>query len=84
MLGLQPPGFVAVPTHFFKLVVAEVGSGSDAVLAVGSFVVPNAPVQDRVPLTACAVPLRVLEALAGLELLPSVFPAEFEERHVGC
>jgi len=59
---------VAVPTHFFKVVLAERtsddGTVSDAV--VGAFVMPNAPVQPDTPLTAFSVPLEALEEAAGV------------------
>ena len=49
-----PPRMVAVPTHFFKVVLAERGPApsseggqQDAVL--GAFVIPNAPVQPDTP-----------------------------------
>ena len=64
-----PPRLVAVPTHFFKVVLAERGpaAGSegeqDAVL--GAFVLPNAPVQPDTPLTAFSVPVESLEEAAG-------------------
>ena len=65
----QPPRLVAVPTHFFKVVLAERGvapgseGAQDAVL--GAFVLPNAPVQPDTPLTAFSVPVESLEEAAG-------------------
>ncbi len=41
-----------------------------------SFVLPNAVVEDSKPLTDFVVSLRELEAAAGLELLPHVFPVD--------
>jgi len=38
---------VAVPTHFFKVVVAETGNGQ---LDMEAYVMPNAPIADNVPL----------------------------------
>ncbi len=64
-----PPRLVAVPTHFFKVVLAERGAApgnegeQDAV--VGAFVLPNAPVQPDAPLTAFSVPVESLEEAAG-------------------
>ena len=58
-----------MPTHFFKVVLAERGSSEnsessqDAVL--GAFVLPNAPVQADTPLAAFSVPLECLEEAAG-------------------
>lgn len=62
---------VAVPTHFFKVVLAErssvvdsdAASQPDAVL--GAWVLPNAPLQPDMPLTAFSVPLESLEEAAG-------------------
>ena len=52
---------VAVPTHFFKVVLAE----GDQEAALGAFVLPNAPVQPDTPLTAFSVPVESLEEAAG-------------------
>ena len=66
-----PPRLVAVPTHFFKVVLAERGAApgnegeQDAV--VGAFVLPNAPVQPDTPLTAFSVPVESLEEAAGAD-----------------
>ena len=68
-----PPRLVAVPTHFFKVVLAERGSAAgdeaeqDAVL--GAFVLPNAPIQPDTPLTAFSVPVESLEEAAGGAIL---------------
>jgi endonuclease G len=60
---------VAVPTHFFKVVLAEKGAAGDIDTApeavMGAFVIPNAPVQADMPLTAFSVPLASLEEAAG-------------------
>lgn len=63
-----PPRMVAVPTHFFKVVLAERASGGaegDQQVALGAFVLPNAPVQPDTPLTAFSVPVESLEEAAG-------------------
>ncbi|KAL6016679.1 nuclease, partial [Candidozyma auris] len=62
----SPPN-IAVPTHFFKLVVGE-NNGSDKV-SVGAFVLPNEPIANEQPLTAFQVPVEALERSTGLELL---------------
>lgn len=67
----SPPN-VAVPTHFFKLIVGE-REGSDN-LAVGAFVLPNAAIDDSTPLTQFQVPVEAVERSAGLELLHRVPP----------
>ncbi len=61
---------VSVPTHFFKVVLAEraasIEDGDIAMEAVmGAFVLPNAPLQADLPLTAFAVPIESLEEAAG-------------------
>ncbi|QBM90907.1 endonuclease G [Metschnikowia aff. pulcherrima] len=68
VIGLPPN--VAVPTHFFKLIVGE--RNGDANIAVGAFVLPNVPIDNTQPLTAFQVPVEALERSAGLELLHKV------------
>ena len=66
----DPLQWVAVPTHFFKVVLArneEGGGGGGAV--VGAFVVPNAPIPGDAPLQGFAVPLAAVEAAGGVRLL---------------
>ena len=59
---------MAVPTHFYKVVLAESKSkipfGSSKV-SVGAFVMPNDQIQPDMPLTAFTVPLEMLEDVAG-------------------
>ncbi|ODV87417.1 hypothetical protein CANARDRAFT_26817 [[Candida] arabinofermentans NRRL YB-2248] len=70
----NPPN-IAVPTHFFKLVVAEKSfkksSGNDE-LAVAAFVMPNDIIPNEVPLTSFEVPVEALERSSGLEFLKLV------------
>ncbi|KAL6781343.1 hypothetical protein ACKKBG_A10765 [Auxenochlorella protothecoides x Auxenochlorella symbiontica] len=68
MLG-QPPQMVAVPTHFFKVVLAEQG---DASTAVAAFVMPNSAIPAEYPLSAFSVPLTSLEEVSGLTFFPSL------------
>ncbi|GMM57213.1 ribonuclease [Maudiozyma humilis] len=66
----NPPN-VAVPTHFFKLVVAEkplAGKNSDKI-AVQAFVLPNAVISNETPLTDFVVPTSTVERHAGITLL---------------
>ncbi|RUP49477.1 hypothetical protein BC936DRAFT_142426 [Jimgerdemannia flammicorona] len=68
MIG-NPPN-VAVPTHFYKVIVA-VRNGEHS---VGAFVLPNAPIGDETPLEQFKVPLDAIERAAGmifLEKLPA-------------
>lgn len=62
----SPPN-VAVPTHFFKLIVGENNGSKD--IAVGAFVLPNDKIDNSVPLTNFQVPVEALERASGLELL---------------
>lgn len=65
----SPPN-IAVPTHFFKLIVGE-NEGSDK-LSVGAFVLPNDKIDNSEPLTSFQVPVEALERSTGLELLQRV------------
>lgn len=65
----SPPN-VAVPTHFFKLVVGE--KKGDDVLRVAAFVMPNEIISNNDHLTEYQVPVEALERSSGLELLAKV------------
>lgn len=54
---------VAVPTHFYKVVVCETNDGK---LEMEAFVMPNAPIDDNAPLTNFQVPPESVERAAGL------------------
>ncbi|KAF2884173.1 hypothetical protein ILUMI_22000 [Ignelater luminosus] len=54
---------VAVPTHFFKVVVGEKSNGE---LEMESYVMPNQRIDDSVPLTSFQVPPDSIERAAGL------------------
>lgn len=58
---------MSVPTHYFKVVLAENSSGKHGQhkAAVGAFVMPNAAIDPATPVTAFAVPLEALESVAG-------------------
>lgn len=73
MIG-KPPCLVAVPTHFYKVVLAESKSNLpfDAPkISVGAFVMPNDQIQPDHPLTAFSVPLEMLENVAGMRFFPA-------------
>ena len=66
----EPPALVSVPTHFYKVILADgrnsaKGGGGGRQVSVGAFVMPNAPIDERIPLSAFAVPLEPLEQVAG-------------------
>lgn len=54
---------VAVPTHFFKVIVGE---SSDGKLDMESFVMPNQVISDDTPLDSFRVPPESIERAAGL------------------
>lgn len=68
VIGLPPN--IAVPTHFFKVIVGE-KNGQEAV-AVGAFVLPNDKIDNSDPITKYQVPLEALERSLGLNLLNNV------------
>lgn len=54
---------VAVPTHFFKVIVMEKHNQE---LAMEAYVMPNEPIDDNTPLHAFQVPPETVERAAGL------------------
>ena len=54
---------VAVPTHFFKVVVMESDKKD---LFMESYVMPNEPINDSTPLSVFQVPPETIERAAGL------------------
>lgn len=64
MIG-SPPS-VAVPTHFYKVIFAEDGRAGGNV-AIGAFVLPNAPISNDKPITDFEVPVEAVERASGLE-----------------
>ncbi|QPG73567.1 nuclease [Brettanomyces nanus] len=67
----NPPN-VAVPTHFFKLIIGEKSFKRDSEskeVAVAAFVLPNSRIPNEVPLSSFQVPIDALERSSGLELL---------------
>lgn len=77
MLG-GPPRMVAVPTHFYKIVLGE-GNSADGTTVVGAFVMPNAPIDPKTPLAAYAVPVSALEEVSGISFFPKFFKKEKRE-----
>jgi len=63
------PNHVAVPTHFFKVVVAEAGNGQ---LDMEAYVMPNAPIADNIPVSRFQVPVETIERSAGFLLFDKV------------
>ncbi|XP_067009386.2 endonuclease G, mitochondrial [Anabrus simplex] len=54
---------VAVPTHFFKVIVGE---KNDQTLEMEAYVMPNQPISDDTPLNVFQVPPESIERAAGL------------------
>lgn len=66
-----PPYAVAVPTHYFKVLLAEFSDEKgEKRLAVGAFAMPNRKIAADTPLASFAVPLELLESLTGIEFFP--------------
>lgn len=61
---------VNVPTHLFKIIVADRGDGSNPVL--GAFVIPNRPITDDPPLKKYDVSLDYIEQHTGLTVFPGL------------
>ncbi|XP_077417888.1 endonuclease G, mitochondrial [Vanacampus margaritifer] len=64
---------VAVPTHFFKILILERG-GQDGV-ELRSYVLPNQPVDDKIPLERFLVPIESIERASGLLFVPNIVRA---------
>ncbi|KAH3798377.1 endonuclease G, mitochondrial-like [Dreissena polymorpha] len=55
--------YVAVPTHFFKVIAIETTTGEYEIL---SFVLPNQPLKEDIPLKTFLTPLDAVERSSGL------------------
>lgn len=71
MIG-SPPS-IAVPTHFYKVIYAEDGKAGGNV-AIGAFVLPNAPIANEKPITDFEVPIEAVERASGLEFATKLPP----------
>ncbi|XP_051872176.1 nuclease EXOG, mitochondrial-like [Pristis pectinata] len=63
---------VAVPTHLYKVILAQKDSASTGLLSLGAFVVPNEPIGFEHRLTEYQVNLQTLEKMAGLTFFPGL------------
>lgn len=61
---------VAVPTHFFKVVILERAGGKGVELR--SYVFPNSPVEENTPLENFLVPIETIERASGLLFVPNI------------
>ncbi|XP_028918560.1 endonuclease G, mitochondrial [Ornithorhynchus anatinus] len=60
---------VAVPTHFFKVLILEAEGG---LVELRSYVMPNAPVDETIPLDRFLVPIESIERASGLLFVPNI------------
>lgn len=60
---------VAVPTHFFKVAVGETEHGE---VDLESYVMPNAVIDDNIPLQSFLVPVDTIERASGLLLFDKI------------
>lgn len=60
---------VAVPTHFFKVLILENRRGE---VELRSYVMPNMPVDDKIPLERFLVPIESIERASGLLFVPNI------------
>lgn len=67
---------VAVPTHFFKVLVVETNNGS---LEMEAYVMPNQPIDDETPLTSFQVPPDSIERAAGLLFFDNISRAKIKK-----
>lgn len=67
---------VAVPTHFFKIVVGET---KDSKFEMEAFVMPNTPIDDNAPLTNFQVPPESVERAAGLLFFDKISRAKISK-----
>ena len=73
----EAPHAVAVPTHFYKVILSERRDrGGAPSFAVAAFVMPNRPIEPATPLASFVVPLHLLESVTGLEFFPGVLTAK--------
>lgn len=69
-----PPN-VAVPTHFYKIVIGEKPISSKiprSGIALAAFVLPNTKIENDTPLKSFNVPLDAVERAAGVSFLPQL------------
>lgn len=67
------PNQVAVPTHFFKVMI---GQQKDGQLDILSYMMPNAPIDNATPLEEFLVPTELIEQNAGFLITSGKLPKE--------
>ncbi|XP_069581077.1 endonuclease G, mitochondrial [Brachyistius frenatus] len=61
---------VAVPTHFFKVLILEQADGRGVELR--SYVLPNEPIDEKIPLERFLVAIETVERASGLLFVPNI------------
>ncbi|KAK7194640.1 endonuclease G [Novymonas esmeraldas] len=61
---------VAVPSHMFKVFLAEEDGGRSH--SAAAFMMPNGPITEQLPLTAYQVPIDRLQRITGLQFFPGM------------
>lgn len=81
----NPPN-VAVPTHFFKIIVGEGHPKNSKGVAVGAFVMPNEEIDNNTPLKSFYVPIEAVERSSGVDFLAKLPTNERRDlcREVKC
>ncbi|KAI8891175.1 hypothetical protein K501DRAFT_235070 [Backusella circina FSU 941] len=73
VIGSKMP-LIAVPTHFFKIILLE---QEDSTFAMGAFVLPNQAIANKTPLSQFQVNLKAIERAAGLEFFKEIDRTQF-------
>jgi endonuclease G, mitochondrial len=68
---------VAVPTHLFKVFLAEEDGGRSC--SAAAFLMPNGPITEQLPLTAYQVPLEKVQRITGLQFFPGLDTARLPD-----
>ncbi|XP_041041156.1 nuclease EXOG, mitochondrial-like [Carcharodon carcharias] len=63
---------VAVPTHLYKVILAQKSSELSGLMALGAFVVPNSPIGFDHQLSEYQVDLQDLEKMSGVTFFPAL------------
>ncbi|XP_072289895.1 endonuclease G, mitochondrial isoform X2 [Eucyclogobius newberryi] len=71
---------VAVPTHFFKVLILELPEGQGVELQ--SYVMPNRPITEQTPLEHFLVPIETVERASGLLFVQNIQRATKNIRNV--
>lgn len=75
------PPTVAVPTHFYKIIIGESSSDetSDDSIAVGAFILPNKKISSDTDLTSFSTSVGEIEYHAGVSFLSNVTSSDRRE-----